>query len=379
MLATAIRRAVKDTGALADFAAEFMPLLEETARETSLNASYRRYFLRRYASHLAGIRAELLQSFPHGGRAVDIGCGAGQWCAAYQSLSLDHEIIGVDRNAALIGAVLAALARSTFTLDVQFVCASANETGLPSGVFDAVLCANALNYIEPHAALREMARLLKPDGLIHLSALTDFSLYTQIVRSLRFADLANIRKIGVQYGHASGPRHGLSPVPGYAWFYTPNDIAWLAASVGFQIAQRFPCADDYGSFAGSPCAVTYVLKRGTMRVEHPDPPVYPAIGEALAARDFDRALSVSTVLPGHDARAGLLLYYAGRFDELGALDPPSAHDAALVAFAHAELGGFDDCTEAVRKMITLFAREQGAAESDMAAALAEAQPPPIRR
>jgi SAM-dependent methyltransferase len=57
-------------------------------------------------------------------------------------------------------------ATATSNCPVELVHAAAEDTGLPSGAFDLVVLADALQWVDPERAGREAARLLAPGGAV---------------------------------------------------------------------------------------------------------------------------------------------------------------------------------------------------------------------
>jgi ubiquinone/menaquinone biosynthesis C-methylase UbiE len=102
-----------------------------------------------------------------GMRVADIGCGIGTIsCWMAEQVGPSGSVMGVDVSAGQVeqarqNAVQAGLA------NVAFVTASAYDTGLPSESFDLVFSRFLLMHLsDPQAALQEMARLLKPGGVL---------------------------------------------------------------------------------------------------------------------------------------------------------------------------------------------------------------------
>jgi arsenite methyltransferase len=98
-----------------------------------------------------------------GAEVLDVGCGAG---ATVALLADEHGLrpTGLDASAARIRP--AARARP----DLRLVAGRAEQLPFPAGAFDAVVCECVLSTLEdPGAALREIARVLKPDGVALLS------------------------------------------------------------------------------------------------------------------------------------------------------------------------------------------------------------------
>lgn len=111
-----------------------------------------------------GVLLELLAAHPLAGQSwLDAGCGTGT-LARYLAEHKGCSILGVDASAAMIANCLPA-PNAEFR-QIRDIC----ETGLPDGAFDGVLCSSVLEYLaEPRAALVELRRLLKPNGLLLVS------------------------------------------------------------------------------------------------------------------------------------------------------------------------------------------------------------------
>jgi SAM-dependent methyltransferase len=102
------------------------------------------------------------------GMAVaDIGCGVGVVaCWLGRRVGPGGSVTGVDLSEAQL-AVARRDAAAQGLDHVAFVVADAYSTGLPRGVFDLVCCRSLLSHLRrPAAALREMATLLRPGGVL---------------------------------------------------------------------------------------------------------------------------------------------------------------------------------------------------------------------
>ena len=95
-----------------------------------------------------------------GARVADLGAGTGQ--LALPLARSGARLFAVEPAAAMLD-VLREGARG---LDVVPVLATAEETGLAGGAFDLVLLADALQWVDPGRAGREVARLLAPGGVL---------------------------------------------------------------------------------------------------------------------------------------------------------------------------------------------------------------------
>lgn len=153
----------------ASFASDFRAADSQSACDpryalaTGEAAAYRLHVLHsvygpgtRRVLHDAGLR--------RGMRVADLGCGVGMVTSLLREMvGAEGEVVGVDFSAAQIEE---AQARNGET-NVHFVEASATETGLPRGHFDLVYSRFLLIHLpDPHAALREMLALLKPNGIL---------------------------------------------------------------------------------------------------------------------------------------------------------------------------------------------------------------------
>jgi SAM-dependent methyltransferase len=104
---------------------------------------------------------------PRGGRIADLGCGTGntlRWFA--DQVGEAGEVTGLDFSAEQL-AIAKGRAEAAGHRNIRFVEGSIYETGLPRGAFDVVHCRFVLCHLSrPMDALREMAALAKPGGLV---------------------------------------------------------------------------------------------------------------------------------------------------------------------------------------------------------------------
>jgi SAM-dependent methyltransferase len=104
---------------------------------------------------------------PLGSRIADIGCGTGnttRWFA--KKVGPEGQITAVDISADQL-AVARCSAEARGLGNIHFVRASAYDTGLPRDHFDVVHCRLLLcHLVRPLDALREMAAIARPGGLV---------------------------------------------------------------------------------------------------------------------------------------------------------------------------------------------------------------------
>lgn len=104
-----------------------------------------------------------------GMEVLDLACGTGFAARhAREVVGSTGRVVGVDINPQMV-----AMAQRVTGLEVHE--ASADETGLPTGAFDVVMCQQSLQFFpEPAGALREMRRVLRPGGRVAVSVWEDF-------------------------------------------------------------------------------------------------------------------------------------------------------------------------------------------------------------
>ncbi len=95
-----------------------------------------------------------------GARVADLGAGTGHLALPLARAGASVHAVEPAR------AMLDALSADAAGLPVVPVHAAAEETGLTAGAFDLVLLADALHWVDPDRGGREVARLLRPGGVL---------------------------------------------------------------------------------------------------------------------------------------------------------------------------------------------------------------------
>ncbi|MBW2736046.1 MAG: metalloregulator ArsR/SmtB family transcription factor [Deltaproteobacteria bacterium] len=107
-------------------------------------------------------QSALAALLPAGTRLVDLGCGDGEMAAVLGDAAC--KVVGVDRSLEML---TAAEARTVNHDNVRLLHGDLVALPLPSDTFDAALMMLALTYLEePHTALCEMTRVLRPGGRV---------------------------------------------------------------------------------------------------------------------------------------------------------------------------------------------------------------------
>lgn len=95
---------------------------------------------------------------------LDVGCGTGEFEQLLLRENPTQQIVGVDISEKML---LVAQQKCHAYPNVEFHTASASALPFASNSFDAIISASAFHYFDDSlAALREMRRVLKPDGKI---------------------------------------------------------------------------------------------------------------------------------------------------------------------------------------------------------------------
>jgi ubiquinone/menaquinone biosynthesis C-methylase UbiE len=112
-------------------------------------------------------RIMLSIGIPRGSHVVDLGCGTGntlRWFA--DQVGNEGKVTGIDLSADQL-AIAKVRAEAGGYRNIRLMEGSAYETGLPRNAFDVVHCRFVLCHLtRPMDALREMAALARPGGLV---------------------------------------------------------------------------------------------------------------------------------------------------------------------------------------------------------------------
>ena len=110
------------------------------------------------------------------GRAVlELGCGAAQWSISIAGRGA--RAVGLDQSAAQLSH--ARRLADTAGVDMGLVLASATATPFPDESFDVVFCDHgAMSFCDPLLSLPEVARILRPEGILVFCASTPVVYWT---------------------------------------------------------------------------------------------------------------------------------------------------------------------------------------------------------
>lgn len=217
-----VTRDERSSGSHSNPAIEFF---DKTAQEYS--EKYSSETLEGYV--LRSRKSKVLNLFDKpGGRVLDVGCGPG---AMIQELSrLGCEFWGVDASPKMLKL---AQDHAGECQNTHFLLGQATSLALPSNVFDAVLCMGVMDRIpRGDEAIREMLRVLKPDGTL---IVTFANLRSPIAWWKKYVFLplvAQTRRIFV-----TGHQPSLAPFARQAQHYTRRGVKSLFSTQGATVVE----------------------------------------------------------------------------------------------------------------------------------------------
>jgi SAM-dependent methyltransferase len=104
-----------------------------------------------------------------GDQILDIGCGPGRSIAALAELALERCVVGVDPSELMAGVALRRNRALISSCRAKIAIASASSLPFGDATFDSALCVHVLYFwADLAAALKEIARVLKPGGRLAL-------------------------------------------------------------------------------------------------------------------------------------------------------------------------------------------------------------------
>ena len=114
---------------------------------------------------------ELVQECPPG-KALDVGCGPALTFG--HLLDRGFECFGVDQSPSMIETCRRRYGNHA---TAQFAVGDIERLAFTDSFFDLILCLGVLEYVDADVALRELARVLKPGGVLVTSMHNDWSPY----------------------------------------------------------------------------------------------------------------------------------------------------------------------------------------------------------
>lgn len=170
-------------------------------------------------------RQRVLQLFDKpGGKVLDVGCGPGEMVR--DLLNLGCEFWGVDPSARMIEICRQ---RHSECSKAHFQLGQAESLNFADGIFDAVICMGVIDGLQSAgAAVREMARILKPGGTMIITFSNHHSPYAWWKAFVYYRALAVVRRI-------LHPRLKHDPIFVRRKLFTPRTATNLLAGLGTRV------------------------------------------------------------------------------------------------------------------------------------------------
>lgn len=225
-----------------------------------------------------GILEKRILQYKRPGTILDIGCKCGAFLAGLKTPG--WQAYGVE-----ISPLAAQAARARHGLKVT--TADFAETHFQNGQFEVVTLWQTLEHLrDPLATLREINRIIKPDGLLVISVPNIDSFQARIFKARWF--------------HLDAPRH--------LFHFSPRTIRILLAKAGFDLQAVNHCGGRH-NYVGLRMSLRYVLQRPGPR---------PAIAQNVPARQqfsllkscFNRCCNFVAALENLSGHGGTIEVYA---------------------------------------------------------------------
>jgi ubiquinone/menaquinone biosynthesis C-methylase UbiE len=112
---------------------------------------------------------------PDHASVLDVPCGNGFYSRRFaERLGMGGRLVAADKSVAYLGQAQRAIAEANSLAVVEVIEADAYRLPFPDATFDLVWCAQSLISLDPAAAVREMYRVVKPDGLVAILEVDEF-------------------------------------------------------------------------------------------------------------------------------------------------------------------------------------------------------------
>jgi len=141
-----------------------------------------------------------------GGKVLDIGCGPG--VITLYLLQRGCEVWGVDISEEMINEAAKQIEKTEYKEVAHFSVGDITSLDFPDAYFDAVVCAGVIEYLEDaEIAIKEIHRVLKPNGIAIITVPTPQRFYTFMLNLLKFvlkpfiSKLKEIKYKRIKRGH----------------------------------------------------------------------------------------------------------------------------------------------------------------------------------
>ncbi len=194
-------------------------------------------FLKRvYASGLEKYEKRLTSlGFPGGERALDAGCGLGQWSVVLSGMC--KEVSGIDVSEERVTACTA-IADALKIGNTQFVSGPLEKLPYPDAHFDRLICYSVLYVTDYEKSIEEFARVTRAGGLVYISTNGIGRYLFDVVKRPNPAPDFDPRIYGLKtlWNSVIGRRSGLSSKNGAVAMYISRTRGLLEKN-GFEIVK----------------------------------------------------------------------------------------------------------------------------------------------
>lgn len=176
---------------------------------------------------------ELMPVSGQDGRAVlDFGCGPGHDLVGFGVYSRPKRLVGVDLSASSLAEASARLRLHGIHAELIQLSQDAGELPFEDAVFDHVHCSGVLHHTpDPVAVLKELRRVLKPDGTMNVMVYNYDSLWVHLYVAYQRAIVQNMyreQNIREQFKHSTDGEN--CPISNC---YRPHEWIALCEHAGF--------------------------------------------------------------------------------------------------------------------------------------------------
>jgi ubiquinone/menaquinone biosynthesis C-methylase UbiE len=256
----------------------------DTLDPASLEAIATRLELRGRHPRMAAMLAEYLDAMAlsPSARLLDVGCGTGVASRAVaRRPGFAGHVTGIDRSQYLVDVARRRAAEEGLAAWIAFQVGDSRSLGLPDASFDAAMAHTLLSHVEdPLAALRELARVVRPGGTIGVfdvdfasmtfgSGEADAAIVAAVATSPRvMRDMPRLlAEAGLQLQQAFAhvvadigrPDYFASTIPSFVTLLPRAGVMSEAQAVAW--AQEMHLRSERGTFFGATNFYSYVARR----------------------------------------------------------------------------------------------------------------------
>jgi ubiquinone/menaquinone biosynthesis C-methylase UbiE len=133
---------------------------------TAFDLINRGQYEQRFTSYWLPTMPRVTAGLEEGGRVLDVGCGAGRVCMAIAKEFPKTDVTGLDPDEESIKQARDAVAAAGLANRIRFLAGTADDLDATDS-FDLITACDCIHdFASPHATLKKLHRLLKPEGVL---------------------------------------------------------------------------------------------------------------------------------------------------------------------------------------------------------------------